>query len=360
MYKSTRIFLGIFFLVLIDVFFISCNSDEKNQEILISNNINRFSEFPVVQSIKFNEILDYIYGTPNELYLKDSLLVILNSNKNCKYFFYICDLTQNKISEMHILEKGKGPREALGIACGGIQDSTLWAYDITKNTLFMLNIEESVKIKDIYDFQSFKFESRDFSRMRLFKHGNIIGTGERDSKFVVCNLDTSISIFDYGDFAQLPKKIPKEATLDALTANIFVNSIKDKVALAYRYTDVVEIFNLNDEMPGKTMQGCDFIDLDFKVGKSLGHIWMEKTKKTRKAFVNGYTTNKYIYLIYSGNSYEDENWSYGKELYVYNWEGVPVKCIKLDRYIYCICVSDDDRLFYSYDINTGKLIRGIL
>lgn len=70
-------------------------------------------------------------------------------------------------------------------------------------------------------------------------------------------------------------------------------------------------------------------------------------------------TQKYIYVIY--NDYTmgqmrnmvdkaDERWHYTDRIYVYDWDGNPVKCYRTDQLISSFTVSPDDRYGYAEGI----------
>ena len=84
---------------------------------------------------------------------------------------------------------------------------------------------------------------------------------------------------------------------------------------------------------------------------------MKRTEKTRFAFVNGTVTNKYIYISYSGLLCRDKNSHYGKCVYVYDWDGNPIRKLVFNRFIEGLVVSDDDKTMYAYDVNTGFIIQ---
>lgn len=70
-------------------------------------------------------------------------------------------------------------------------------------------------------------------------------------------------------------------------------------------------------------------------------------------------TQEYIYVIY--NDYTmgqmrdltdkaDERWHYTDRIYVYDWEGNPVKCYRTDHPISTLAVSPDGRYAYASGI----------
>ncbi|MBW6481034.1 MAG: TolB-like 6-bladed beta-propeller domain-containing protein, partial [Bacteroidales bacterium] len=44
-------------------------------------------------------------------------------------------------------------------------------------------------------------------------------------------------------------------------------------------------------------------------------------------------------------------------IYVYDWNGNPIRKLNFDRQIEGIAVSKDDKTLYAYDVNSGFLIK---
>ena len=94
-----------------------------------------------------------------------------------------------------------------------------------------------------------------------------------------------------------------------------------------------------------------------RVGRGTGS-GMGKTEDTRKAFVNSYATENAIYLLYSGNKRTEENWAYGSEIFVYSWDGTPLKRYLLDRPVYTFAVDETKKVIYSYSLKSDELVKG--
>jgi hypothetical protein len=66
--------------------------------------------------------------------------------------------------------------------------------------------------------------------------------------------------------------------------------------------------------------------------------------------------NKYIYALFNGEkmSERDEKAQGGKTIYVFDYEGKPVKKITLDRRISCLYIDDEERVMYALDLNSDE------
>lgn len=330
----------------------ACNS----REVIINNNTIPFYKFPKEDSLFFKNFAKYDKGFPAKMYIIENTMIIQNTAKGSTHFFSYFNLGESKIINNSLLKKGKGPDEALGIKNSGISNNLLWAFDITKNQLFLQDFN-FFKSEIIGSIDTKHFDDFEFSNMVLDNDLNYLYiNGKRRKKISKYDLMTDSIIADVGDYYLLPLSIPFVAMSDALSSYLLYNNNLKRIALAYRYTDVLQIFYLNGDSVSSFI-GPENINLEFEIGRNKYDPFMVKNSETRKAFVNSYSTDKYIYLLYSGHFYEDDNWSYGNRIYIYNWDGKPYRAINLDRYIYTFCVDKHDKLIYSYDLSSGNLIK---
>ena len=131
----------------------------------------------------------------------------------------------------------------------------------------------------------------------------------------------------------------------------FLKPTKNKMVLAYVYTDIIEVFDLNTKK-SISLQGPEKFDSHFRIHNDK---WLENNQ-TRVAFLGGTTTNKYIYLLYSGKKFKEEKSFRGDQIFIYDWDLNPIKQITLDREVFQISVSRDDKTLYSYDELTGYIV----
>lgn len=85
-------------------------------------------------------------------------------------------------------------------------------------------------------------------------------------------------------------------------------------------------------------------------------IQCKRTELTQFAFVNGYCTDKYCYLLYSGEQHETVNKNKGKYIYKYDWNGKLIDIVTLDRYITGFAISKDDSSIYAFDTESRKIV----
>ncbi|HYQ57835.1 MAG TPA: BF3164 family lipoprotein [Draconibacterium sp.] len=328
----------------------------KTDNVILHENIISFSEFPKKIDITFTDLSEYKTGNPRTLQLVDSTLFLFNFTKNIESFFYNFDLKTKKLSNGY-LDKGRGPNEAIGACCTGIVDNKLWAYDVTLKKIFTLDKTIALNNDDkIFSSGSVK---DNFYQIALKDTNNFFVCGKTDSEYKIQKLDFSGKLLDqFGEFYHIPKAIPIDALKDAYHSFFYLKPSGEKLALSYLYTDVIEIYNIKDPSQNIALQGPDRVDLNFHVAKRRNYNYMEKNEEIRKTFLSGAVTNEYIYLAYSGLSYaEKDDMDYCSSVYVYSWDGSPIKKLNLDRRITCLTVSEDNKIIYSFDADNGFLVK---
>ncbi|QTD39318.1 hypothetical protein JL193_08240 [Polaribacter batillariae] len=246
----------------------------------------------------------------------------------------------------------------------GITGSQIWLYDGTLNKIIKSNVKNIIKNNTFYPSKEYKLKNF-YSSIAFIDSLNFCGIGafgsSSKSKIDIVNLISNDVLNKYGEYQIPTDKLKLETIRDIHTSVIYSHPTQKKIVLGYRYSDIIEIYNLETE-ECITIHGPEKYDVNFKQEKTSGYFYMGKNKETKKAFINGTVTNQYIYLVYSGHQRENRSeedrykWSYGKYVYIYDWNGNPIKRLDLDRHIYTLGVSKNDKNLYSFDINTGYLI----
>jgi len=82
------------------------------------------------------------------------------------------------------------------------------------------------------------------------------------------------------------------------------------------------------------------------------------SKQSKFGFSSVNSTNRYIYMIYSGRSQEEFGADYfaGNNILVFDWNGNPIVNLKTNRFLQRIVLDEDQKIIYGYGINrmTGE------
>lgn len=328
----------------------------KEDEIILNKNPRFFTEFPVEDSIYFKEVFDYKVGVPSKMFLLDSNLIIFN--KGGEHFIFCYSLKNNKLSEGY-LRKGRGPSEAVGAFDCGIINGSLWVHDISMKKILTTNINEILANKSSILFNEYRVN--EFYQQISFIdsiHFLAVGIPTTSSKISEVDLISGETINELGNFSYIPPEITLEGCKDAYYSFLFSKPSGDRIVLPYFNTDVIEIYNIKDKTC-IAVQGPENIKADFTFRRNRrGVYFADITKNTRRTFIGGSVTDKFIYLLYSG---ELEMNGHGRgsanSIYIYDWDGNPIKKLVLNKSASAISVSRDDKLIMAYGDATGYLLQ---
>lgn len=329
--------------------------DNYNEKIILNNKLNIIPDFEKESDVSFNKKFDYKLGVPNELFVQDSTLIIFNGDLGEDFFLYNLSLKDGSVSKGY-LKKGRGVEEIIGGMSFGVAEGTMWIYDITQNKIVTISLLRALDNNSNKNFQVISIKNHFFYKIGLKNKKVMLGIGDSKSKYKIqrYSLENQSIIHEGGEFYQVPRKVPIRAVKQAAQAHIFTRPSGNRYLLAYRFTDVLEIYDKNDSLY-KTVQGPDTFDLEFDAQKTQNGYMMFETKNTRCSYVGGYSTDAYTYLIYSGLS-ADKGRDSGHILHVFDWSGKPVKKMNLDVNVNSIAVSDNDKNLYAYDYSNGFIV----
>jgi len=344
------------YFVFVLIVFSSC-IDKKGK---LNNVTDKFESFPKEEGIVFEKVCEFTEGRIENLVVLDSFLVVRNEQSKKGKLLYNFDRKLEVFSDGYH-NYGKGPEEVLSVFSIGKDKNGIWTYDVTKQRLSLIEFGNSVMTPDSFSTQMYKIEGENFGHVGILGDNKIIGQIQNEEyKAAVINYKSSKDLKYVNKFAGAASNQITYAY--AANHHLLVRPQGDKVAFAYMLTDIIEIYDVKDETL-ISRQGPECFDIIYENVKAPnGRVFMDMTSETRNAFLAGCVTDKYIYLLYSGEAFGSENVmrGYAKCIYVFDWMGNPVRKINLDRLVSCIGVSPNDDTLFAYDINDGFIIKSEL
>lgn len=340
-------------LILITALFIgSCGQEKK---IEINENVKTFSQFPKQENLKFKNLIEFRFGKPIKFIVADSTLILANREIGQEHNLFNYSLNKEKYSEPY-LNKGRGPGELLGMTNMGINNNDFWINDFSGQKIMIFKKDKIISEGLASHFEEYPFENR-FYEINLIDNRKCIVTGSEVSKFKlqIIDLPSGKIVDEFGKLKSTSEEYPQRVITKASLAHSLLKQSKDKLILAYIHTDVVELFDLKSKK-SISIQGPEMFDSEFIIKEKQ---WFENDK-TRVTFISGTTTNDYIYLLYSGKKFIENNAYTGKCIYVYDWNLNPIKKINLDKEISEIAISNDGKVLYSYDKERAYLVYTII
>lgn len=319
-----------------------------------------FSRFPAETNLQPATVFplknDFVRG----IYLKDNSIITWSINKDQGYFFRPYNLQGQPLNKGYI-GFGSGQYEASGAISGGIHRGMYWLYDIAASKIVMASPQtgssDAVTFKE-YDMPEFYYSASFLDSLQLIASGR----DDMEEKLHRIQLPSLKIISAYGSYSNPPGKTPVSTWRESFTAFIFNHPDLSIAAMACRYTDQVDFIDLKTGK-SRVVKGPENYPAMFGSMYAGGRDRLERTEDTRFAFVSGATTKNYLYLLYSGNHEVDGAGnlnSTGKKVYVYDWQGNPVRILRFPNFISSIGVNDDDSELYAFDTDREMIVRAPL
>jgi hypothetical protein len=326
-----------------------------------SNNITKtpenettFNKFPLVQLLEENEFMKFDTISPDGLFLyHDTLLIIRNKANSSKYHFSSINLNSRNFISHHI-ESGYKTGQSLGFLSYGIVSSNLWVYDLNKQKIILSPLLLTDKKSD---------ESKElplpvfYYSIQMDSDSTLIGSGNYDSDFKLTrfNLSTGKVLDELIPYHKAGSENPAREEKMAYESFLCLKPSANKCVLACRYADQIEVFDL-DTKKSTIIKGPDGFgpEVDVVAGYE-GKKMISRNNNTRFAAVSVKATDNHIYVLFSGNREEEILPYYGKNIYVFDWDGAPVKKIALKDYINDFVVTSDDSRIYTFNPQTKLL-----
>lgn len=336
-----------FICLLLSFIVFACNKSDPNDPLEHFNMsaISKLSPSTVI------DLEQYDILRPVGVVKQDSEYYIREKN-NESIFTKINFVTKKKISGVNI---GNGPEDILSI--GGFQnrDNKILIYDINKNIIshviqnqhFQLTVEKFHKIN--YEKELFILSYAD---------STIIASGIFED-YWLSYLNLKDELLSYVDFPYFPEieHLPgiQKSILFLSTHTSFSPDGKKLVAATQSLGVIAfyEITNLDEIIEKKEMK---YFPPIFMV-KERGNIAYDR--KSKIGFCALDSDDKYVYALYSGRTFEKAGMEshYCDYLFVYDWNGVPVKCYYLEIPLYSMKYDRDNNSIYGIGYNPeGVLI----
>jgi hypothetical protein len=335
---------------------IGCSDKGTNSITVVDEKTIAFSEFPKEDHIDFKNLYEYKEGTHCVLELIDSTLVCMNVSNKQKFHFFNYKLATGELSNGYA-SNGRGPGELLGTMAFGAVDNIFWAYDITKKEILTSDRKKTLT-EGVFEIKSVFAVKQDQYKIKLKDSLHYFAVGYPNSNYQIQEreLYSGKLTKEFGAFENIPDDISLSAYKSLKQSFLFLRPKGDKLVLARRFEDVIEIYDTEKQALINRVHGPEGFEAE---GLIRGDVFYHN-HNTRISFKAGTLTNNYIYMGYCGYPANSENASVNQCIYVYDWEGNPIRKIVFENSVGSIAVSEDDKTMYAFDRNTGYILQAAI
>ncbi|MCQ2973334.1 MAG: TolB-like 6-bladed beta-propeller domain-containing protein [Bacteroidales bacterium] len=307
------------------IIFSSCNNNTSNNDYI---RINR-EDFKEVKLHGEIMNLDTIWN-PLSIHLKDSLLFIINRSGD--YFVQTFNLNNNNFLTYNV-PSGLGPNESVQCNFIFVTDDYVMAAEPHFRLIRKYKYDDFVTTIGCLPIEEIQFDQTITSFIQN-NNGNLITSLYSNNDTMLCEFDTKLT--SNIKYAPYPNVLYPEFSLEHnwsnyLHSTISYNSHRDKIVIAYSINDMIDIYN-SDLTLYKRIIGP----------MNLPH----KGDIERDTYPCCASTSDYIMALYSGKPIEADE-EYSNEIFVFDYEGNPIKIFNLDTQIFNFCIDENKKCIYA-------------
>lgn len=345
--------MKIHYFIILSLLILNSCDEGKDAELIINKHFSKAESFPESRSYTFKTLFEYLGGTPHKFFEADSGLFVfdLEGYDNSVIHFY--DFNEKGLTASFV-GKGSGPYESLASRSAGIRDGVLWVLDfsifkVIETDLLAQNRNENTRELKLPDY---------FNGVDVLSENEMIGNGLYTSRFKFQKIDrkTGKITDEFGLFEKVPKDFSIRLIQEYFQSSFAIKPDGTKLVTAYRWNEAIEIFDLAT-YESFLIKGPENINNDFAfVNDEHGKLMFERGGDIQKCYVDLAVTDKFIFLLFSGSQDKILDSHFADTIYIYDWEGSPIKKINLDRKIKSLSASPDGKRIYAFDVDAGEVM----
>ncbi|GHT07767.1 hypothetical protein FACS189432_00300 [Bacteroidia bacterium] len=297
-------------------------------------------KFPVVEQVSFETVDSLFLGQPLTMQIFDNIDLYISDFHEPMIIHY--DLDEKK-EVSRFLNKGNGPEETLPpviLSNNSLFNNRLYTLSKqSRNLGYYTLIENPISYTPLFRFPYFFGNIISFDKDRYLVHGFF----EDDSHYyrILDEQGNEIQrIGEYPDFLQGEKDFPNMVKVIFHTVQFSCSNYRKKIVSTGPY--VLDIIDFSQEITDSSIQRIPLAKYDYTYTTGT-----HNSTEIKSGFVYGSydlaSDDSYIYLLFNPNT--DKNEGLKAEIWVFDWDGNPVKKLLLNRSPSLITISGDSHIY---------------
>ena len=318
----------------------SCNTNKSDYENATTFS---YSDFKTEKDLRATTLeFDSLIMRPVDLMAFDSILITIEMGKENIFHVY------NMNTKTHInqcIKKGQGPNDML-------------------YPEFMNSSANSIRIIDLQTSTVYEYDVNDFitnplpkatKRTKLESQVFIMAEQVEDKIFsnAYYGVDEQLYAFDLngrktGTIIDYPTTSVSQTDMEKVDAYYkkFTSNGKDKIAICYYMTDLIEIYNLDGVLQKRT-HGPEQFYSHFKEYQNGPVVGSSPVEGSRDAFICPKNAGDEFFVLFNGGFIDEPDHSTSSnQLFSFSWHGAPQKRYNLDDPIYSFTVDNKNKKIY--------------
>jgi hypothetical protein len=322
--------------IILVIVFLSCSKSNKNPCQLFNKKEKLQSK---VVNVDHND--KFILGEPFLLVNIDST-ILTTDIQNKKYFTGINLRNKNTF---RFGEVGHGPGEFLPgtFFTRSNERRKFYIYNSTAKRLYKTSIDSFIKYKNYKPSNYIKINSK-IRKIGVFNDSLYLAQGNfKNYRLALFNKKGELlsKILKYPNYNSSKNKIYYSLAYQGKTS-IKPNNSKF-VHITFNSSNIGFYHIKDNEL--HIIRKIFLQDPNMKlinVGKGDAYGCIPNTNCIT-GYIDVYATKKYIYALYSNKKFSNNKRKESSKILVFDWNGMPIKILRLDKEVRYICVSSNDK-----------------
>lgn len=281
---------------------------------------------------------DEILMKPVKITLIDSFLLMKNINtEQCIHLFNT--YSRKKIGER--IAFGTGPDEMIDPRVVGMDENRIWILDKNRRVLNEYDADcffnqDSLKLEGKITFSDFCN-----SIIPLADKGFVSLTFNDEYKRLLFTDRQGKNLGLKGDYPVAENLISYMEKIEGFIGDVVANSVGDRIIVTCKRTDLIEVYNGEGNLL-KRLHGPDhFLPAIHQEGE---HVRSD-AGLDREAYFCPLAVGDHMFVLYSGKEAKKGDYLMNN-LFVFDWNGVPVKYYRLDVPLFDFAVDAENKTIY--------------
>ena len=253
-----------------------------------------------------------------------------------------------------LLKRGEGPGEVLNIAYITTSDDAVVTTEVNKRQIIETSFQTNKS-----QFTPMPIDYGAFTSIIKGRDGYVLVGNFKEGRYMYYKPSTGKADF-FGDYrVQYEYK-----RFDNFTKSLIYISSKLAIKpdmtrfVAINFNNgVIDINGINQEAIVNLKQ-LDFHYQEIHVEGSMDNPHVATKRGNKNGFFDVTTSDEYIYAIYSGKSLDEAGLllDHCDYLMVFDWDGNPVGCYRVNVPLYAICYNKQEGLLYGIHVDEEAIL----
>lgn len=307
-------------------------------------NKSEIVQFPEIRNVYFEKLFETYVSIPLEIQKEKNIIYISDFRGDSLLWCY--NLNDTSVVK-RLLPKGIGPDEFLSPVQFFFSDSTIYVYNrwhfygkkslFDKDSLILKPLTEMVKYPTTIDMICPLTDNRWIASGRF-----------DDNRYIILNNNGEIISKggNYPEYKEGEKEIPNFPKFMFHQSILGFNKLKSRILSVTSH-----VLDLWDFSRDKLILYKRILLSPYDYNYNMGEDWAsaEPIGEIENGVRRAYVSPEYIYLLYDSNTLnlkKDKEDNLNSEIWIFDWEGMPVQKLQINAKLICFCVDEKENTIY--------------